>query len=285
MSNSAKPHVFRTPSEMKEVSRYCRQAGKKLGFVPTMGSLHEGHISLVRESIKRADQTVVSIFVNPMQFGPNEDFDRYQRNYLRDVENLKRNDVDYLFYPETKDIYPDGYQTTVLVGNLADHLCGPQRPGHFNGVATVVLKLLNIVCPDFAVFGRKDFQQLRIIQRMVKDFNLDVEIVEMAIIREPDGLAMSSRNAYLDSGERIKATALKKSLDEVSRKFRDGCDNCEILIAQAQRVLKTAQINDIDYIEIRDPQTLELRRVAKQGDLLAMAIRIGDTRLIDNILL
>ncbi len=270
---------------MKKVSRYCRRAGKKLGFVPTMGSLHEGHISLIRESIRRADETVVSIFVNPMQFGPGEDFDRYERDYAGDVEKLGSSGVNYLFYPETKDMYPDGYQTTVQVGNLADCLCGLQRPGHFNGVATVVLKLLNIVCPDFVVFGRKDFQQLRIIQRMVRDFDLDVEIVEVPVVREPDGLAMSSRNAYLDSGERIRAAALKKALDQVARKFRDGCDNSGILIAEAQKILKTEQINDIDYIEIRDPQTLELRRVAAQGDLLAAAVRIGSTRVIDNILL
>lgn len=277
--------VLNRPSEMKKISDACREAHKKLGFVPTMGALHQGHISLVDESVRRADVTVASIFVNPTQFGPSEDFGRYERDYEGDVEKLVRCGVDYLFYPDISDIYPDGFETTVSVGNLGDCLCGSFRPGHFNGVATVVLKLFNIVCPDFAVFGRKDYQQLKIVQKMARDFDMDIEVVEMPIMREPDGLAMSSRNAYLSADQRIRAASVNKALCEVSKKFKTGCDDCGILLAEADRVLRMAQINDIDYIEIRDPETLELRHRATKGDLVALAVRLGDTRLIDNTVL
>ena len=277
--------VLNRPSDMKKVSDACRKAGKKLGFVPTMGALHQGHISLVEESVRRADVTAVSVFVNPTQFGPGEDFDHYERDYDGDIKKLERCGVDYLFYPDMSDIYPDGFQTTVSVGTLGNCLCGPFRLGHFDGVATVVLKLFNIVRPDFAVFGRKDYQQLKIVQKMVRDFDVDIEIVEMPIMREPDGLAMSSRNAYLSEGQRIRAAAVNKALREVGKKFRSGCDNCQILLAEADRVLRMAQINDIDYIEVRDPETLELRHRAVEGDLVALAVRLGDTRLIDNIMI
>ena len=285
MDSAESLSVLNRPSEMKEVSDTCRKARKKLGFVPTMGALHQGHISLVEESIRRADVTVASIFVNPTQFGPGEDFDRYERDYEGDIKKLVRCGVDYLFYPDVSDIYPDGFETTVSVGNLGDCLCGSFRPGHFDGVATVVLKLFNIVRPDFAVFGRKDYQQLKIIQKMVRDFDMDIEIVEMPIMREPDGLAMSSRNAYLSAEQRVRATAVNKALREVGEKFKSGCDDCKILLAEANRVLRMAQINDINYIEVRDPETLELRHRAKEGDLVALAVRVGDTRLIDNTVL
>ena len=285
MDSAGKLSVLNSPSDIKKVSDACRKAGKKLGFVPTMGALHQGHISLVEESVRRADVTAVSIFVNPTQFGPGEDFDRYERDYESDVEKLVRCGADYLFYPNMSDIYPDGFQTTVSVGALGNCLCGPFRPGHFDGVATVVLKLFNIVRPDFAVFGRKDYQQLKIVQKMVRDFDMDIKIVEMPIVREPDGLAMSSRNAYLGAEQRIRAAAVNKALREVGKKFKSGCDNCEILLVEANQVLRMAQINDIDYIEIRDPETLELRRRAVEGDLVALAVRVGETRLIDNIVL
>jgi len=281
--SSARPlSVLNRACEMREVSDACRKAGKKLGFVPTMGALHRGHVSLLEESVRRAEVTVASIFVNPTQFGPGEDFDRYERDYEGDIKKLKGCGVDYLFYPDISDIYPDGFGTTVSVGNLGDCLCGPFRPGHFNGVATVVLKLFNIVRPDFAVFGRKDYQQLKIIQKMVRDFNMDIEIVEMPIVREQDGLAMSSRNAYLSADQRTKAAEVNKALSEVAKKFRSGCDDCKILLAEADMVLRMAQINDIDYTEIRDPETLELRQRAVKGDLVALAVRLGNTRLIDN---
>ena len=285
MDSAGKLSVLNSPSDIKKVSDACRKAGKKLGFVPTMGSLHQGHISLVEESVRRADVTAVSIFVNPAQFGPGEDFDRYERNYEGDVEKVVSCGANYLFYPDMSDIYPDGFQTTVSVGALGNCLCGPFRPGHFDGVATVVLKLFNIVRPDFAVFGRKDYQQLKIVQKMVRDFNMDIEIVEMPIVREPDGLAMSSRNAYLGAEQRIRAAAVNKALREVGKKFKSGCDNCEVLLGEANRVLCMAQINDIDYIEIRDPETLEPRRRAVEGDLVALAVTVGETRLIDNIVL
>ena len=285
MDSAGKLSVLNSPSDMKKVSDVCRKAGKKLGFVPTMGSLHQGHISLVEESVRRADVTAVSIFVNPTQFGPGEDFDRYERDYEGDVQKLVRCGANYLFYPDIGDIYPDGFQTTVSVGTLGNCLCGPFRPGHFDGVATVVLKLFNIVRPDFAVFGRKDYQQLKIVQKMVRDFDMDIEIVEMPIVREPDGLAMSSRNAYLGARQRIRASAVNEALREVGKKFKSGCDDCEILLTKANQVLRMAQINDIDYVEIRDPETLELRRRALEGDLLALAVRVGKTRLIDNTVL
>ena len=285
MDSAESLSVLNRPYEMKEVSDTCRKARKKLGFVPTMGALHQGHISLIEGAVKRADVTVASIFVNPAQFGPGEDFDRYERDYEGDIKKLEHCGVDYLFYPDVGDIYPDGFETAVSVGNLGDCLCGPFRPGHFDGVATVVLKLFNIVRPDFAVFGRKDYQQLKIIQRMVRDFDMDIEIVEMPIMREPDGLAMSSRNAYLSAEQRIRAAAVNKALREVGGKFKSGCDDCRILLGEANRVLRMAQINDIDYIEIRDPETLELRHRAAEGDLVALAVRVGDTRLIDNTVL
>ena len=285
MDSAGTLSVLKSPSDMKKVSDACRKAGRKLGFVPTMGALHQGHISLVEESVRRADVTVASVFVNPTQFGPGEDFDRYERDYEGDVEKLVRCGVDYLFYPGISDIYPDGFQTTVSVGTLGDCLCGPFRPGHFDGVATVVLKLFNVVRPDFAVFGRKDYQQLKIIQKMVRDFDMDIEIVEMPIVREPDGLAMSSRNAYLGAEQRIRATAVNKALREIEKEFKNGCDDCQILLAEADRVLRMAQINDIDYIEIRDSETFELRHRAMEGDLVALAVRVDETRLIDNIVL
>ena len=277
--------VLNSPSEMKELSEACRKEGRKLGFVPTMGALHRGHISLMEESVRRADVTVASIFVNPTQFGPGEDFDRYERDYQGDVDKLVCCGVSHLFYPDADDIYPDGFQTTVSVGDLGNCLCGTFRPGHFDGVATVVLKLFNIVRPDFAVFGKKDYQQLRIIRRMVRDFNMDIDIVEMPIVREEDGLAMSSRNAYLSPGQRTRATAVNRALRQVKEKFRSGFDDCETLVAEADKVLRMAQINDIDYVEIRDPQTLELRHRAMGGDLVALAVRLDGTRLIDNIVL
>ena len=285
MDSAESLSVLNRPYEMKEVSDACKKARKKLGFVPTMGALHQGHISLIEKAVERADVTVASIFVNPTQFGPGEDFDRYERDYEGDIKKLEHCGVDYLFYPDVSDIYPGGVETTISVGNLGNCLCGPFRPGHFDGVATVVLKLFNVVRPDFAVFGRKDYQQLKIIQKMVRDFDMDIEIVEMPIMREPDGLAMSSRNAYLSAEQRIRAAAINKALREVGEKFKSGCDDCKILLSEANRVLRMAQINDIDYIEIRDPETLELRHRAVKGDLVALAVRVGDTRLIDNTVL
>ena len=285
MDGRKAPSVVRTRAEMKKVSRDCAAAGKRLGFVPTMGALHPGHLSLVDEAVARADATVVSVFVNPSQFGPGEDFDRYGRDFEGDLEKLARSGVDHLFHPAVEEIYPDGFQTAVSVGELGDRLCGPARPGHFDGVATVVLKLFNVVRPDFAVFGEKDYQQLTIVRRMVRDFDMDVEIVAMPIGREPDGLAMSSRNAYLSAEQRTRAAAINGALREVGKMFENGCSDRRTLLRAAERVLREAQINDIDYLEIADPETLESRAAAERGDLVAVAARIGETRLIDNVLL
>lgn len=285
MGSSRTLSVVRTCAEMRKVSRGCAEARGKLGFVPTMGALHRGHLSLVKEAVRRADVTVVSVFVNPTQFGPGEDFDRYERDYDGDVEKLERCGVDYLFYPSEEDIYPDGFETAVSVGKLGDFLCGPFRPGHFDGVATVVLKLFNVVRPDFAVFGRKDYQQLRIIRKMVEDFDMEVEVVEMPIVRERDGLAMSSRNAYLSAAERTRAAAVNAALREIAERFSSGCDDCGTLVSSAERILRKAEINDIDYLVITDPATLESVPKARRGDLAAVAARLGSTRLIDNITL
>ena len=285
MESREVPSVVRTSREMKKVSGGCAAARAKLGFVPTMGALHAGHLSLVEEAVARADVTVVSVFVNPSQFGPGEDFDRYERDFEGDLEKLAACGVDYLFHPAAEEVYPDGFQTAVSVGELGDRLCGPARPGHFDGVATVVLKLFNMVRPDFAVFGRKDYQQLAIVRRMVRDFDMDVEIVGMPIKRESDGLAMSSRNAYLGAEQRTRAAAINRALREVARRFEEGCVDCPTLLSAAREVLRAAKINDIDYLEIADPETLEYRSAAARGDLVAVAARIGTTRLIDNILL
>jgi len=285
MESREVPSVIRTSREMKKVSGGCAAAGAKLGFVPTMGALHAGHLSLVEEAVARADVTVVSVFVNPSQFGPGEDFDRYERDFEGDLEKLAACGVDYLFHPAAEEVYPDGFQTAVSVGELGDRLCGPARPGHFNGVATVVLKLFNMVRPDFAVFGRKDYQQLAIVRRMVRDFDMDVEIVGMPTRRESDGLAMSSRNAYLGAEQRTRAAAINRALREVAGRFEKGCVDCPTLLSAAREVLRAAKINDIDYLEIADPETLEYRSAAARGDLVAVAARIGTTRLIDNILL
>lgn len=285
MESREVPSVVRTSREMKKVSGGCAAAGAKLGFVPTMGALHAGHLSLVEEAVARADVTVVSVFVNPSQFGPGEDFDRYERDFEGDLEKLAACGVDYLFHPAAEEVYPDGFQTAVSVGELGDRLCGPARPGHFDGVATVVLKLFNMVRPDFAVFGRKDYQQLAIVRRMVRDFDMDVEIVGMPTKRESDGLAMSSRNAYLGAEQRTRAAAINRALREVAGRFEKGCVDCPTLLSAAREVLRAAKINDIDYLEIADPETLEYRSAAARGDLVAVAARIGTTRLIDNILL
>ena len=285
MESREVPSVIRTSREMKKVSGGCAAARAKLGFVPTMGALHAGHLSLVEEAVARADVTVVSVFVNPSQFGPGEDFDRYERDFEGDLEKLAACGVDYLFHPAAEEIYPDGFQTAVSVGELGDRLCGPARPGHFDGVATVVLKLFNMVRPDFAVFGRKDYQQLAIVRRMVRDFDMDVEIVGMPTRRESDGLAMSSRNAYLGAEQRTRAAAINRALREVAGRFEKGCVDCPTLLSAAREVLRAAKINDIDYLEIADPETLEYRSAAARGDLVAVAARIGTTRLIYNILL
>ncbi|OGD31749.1 MAG: pantoate--beta-alanine ligase [Candidatus Aminicenantes bacterium RBG_19FT_COMBO_58_17] len=274
-----------TIAGMKAAAIEARSKGKTIGFVPTMGYLHEGHLSLVRESRKSADVTVVSIFVNPLQFGPQEDFRRYPRDPERDAALLEKEGVDILFLPENREMYPEGYRTSVEVAGLQDKLCGRSRPGHFRGVATVVLKLFNIVRPDCAFFGQKDAQQVVILQKMVQDLNADMEIRAMPIIREPDGLAMSSRNAYLSAEERRAALVLSSSLGEARRMFENGERAAGPIRERLSSAIAAESLARIDYVEIVDPSSLEpVERIDGEA-LVALAVYIGKTRLIDNEIL
>ncbi|MGB9667390.1 MAG: pantoate--beta-alanine ligase [Thermosulfidibacteraceae bacterium] len=269
--------------EMMELSKRWIKDGKSIGFVPTMGYLHEGHLSLVRRAREENDIVVVSIFVNPTQFGPNEDYDRYPRDLERDLSLLMPLNVDAVFHPEVKEMYPEGYKTFVEVLDITERLCGRSRPGHFRGVTTICCKLFNIVKPARAYFGKKDFQQLVVIKRMVKDLNMDIEIVPMPIVREPDGLAMSSRNSYLNEEERKSATCLYRALKRAQELFENGVRDAKVIEEEVEKVIKSEKLAVIDYVEVVDPEKfLPVERVEK-GTLVALAVKIGPTRLIDNI--
>lgn len=270
-------------STMRAVARATAAKGRRIGFVPTMGALHEGHLSLVWTAQQRADVIVVSIFVNPIQFGPHEDFDRYPRDLQADVALLEREGVDYVFAPSVEAIYPPGYATYVTVEGLADRLCGRSRPGHFRGVTTVVLKLFEIIRPHVACFGQKDAQQLVIIKKMVADLNLDVEIVACPIEREPDGLAMSSRNRYLQPHERQAATILYRSLQHAQQMIEAGCREAPEIIAAMRQLIECEPLARIDYIEIVNAETLDPLNVLQGECLIALAVFIGPARLIDNL--
>ena len=270
---------------MRAASRAARQDGRRLGFVPTMGALHAGHISLVRAARQQCDAVAVSIFVNPTQFGPKEDFSKYPRTFERDRELLEAEGVAILFAPSTEEMYPPGTTTFVTVEGLSEKLCGRSRPGHFRGVATVVAKLFNIVEPDLAFFGQKDSAQAVIIRRMVRDLAFDVEIVVCPIVREPDGLALSSRNAYLDPRQRKQATALYRSLMRVQTLVDGGESDSARLIAAALEVFKEEPEVRLDYFEIVDRETLDPVADISRGALVAVAAFVGATRLIDNIVL
>lgn len=276
--------VINNPKQMQDLTLSLKKEGKRIGFVPTMGYLHEGHLSLIRCSKKENDITVVSIFVNPLQFGKNEDLDRYPRDFERDKTLCQKEGVDFIFYPDYKDMYPEGYQTYVEVVELSKGLCGDFRPGHFKGVTTVVLKLFNIVCPDNAYFGKKDYQQLKVIERMVKDLNLPVNVIGCPIVREPDGLAMSSRNSYLSKEERDSALFIYKGLIEGKKLFESGEKNSkkikEIVI---DTIKKAPLLKEIQYVELVDKSSLKPKETAEKGDIIAVAVYIGNTRLIDNI--
>jgi pantoate--beta-alanine ligase len=250
-----------------------------------MGALHEGHLALVRAAGSKADVVVVSIFVNPTQFGPNEDFAKYPRSFERDCELLEREDVDILFAPSADEMYPTENATWVEVQRLSERLCGKSRPGHFRGVATVVSKLFHIIEPDVAFFGQKDAAQVAIIRRMVRDLNLPVEIEVCPIVREADGLAMSSRNAYLNPEERKSALVLYRSLQRTRTMFDAGERRSEKLIAAAKEEFTGEPRARLDYLEIVDPDTLESQSMIRQRALVAVAAFVGTTRLIDNILL
>ncbi len=277
--------VISTTAEMREVTRALRRQGKTIAFVPTMGFLHEGHASLLRIARKRGDVLVLSIFVNPSQFGPNEDLDRYPRNLDGDLAIARRENVDLVFTPVPKEIYGPGYQTWIDVTEVSKHLCGASRPGHFRGVATVVAKLLNICHADVAVFGEKDFQQLAVIRRMVEDLDMDVEIVGGALVREADGLAMSSRNVNLTPDHRRRALVLKRALDRAEALAAAGERRVSILLEAAREVLAAEREGAVDYAEIRDAATLETIDTLSGPAVFALAVRFGGTRLIDNTVL
>jgi pantoate--beta-alanine ligase len=277
--------ICRTIDEMRAVSRAARREGKRLGFVPTMGALHEGHLSLVRAAKAKSDVVAVSIFVNPLQFGPNEDFAKYPRTFERDASLLEKEGVDILFAPAPEEMYPAGAVTYVAVEGLSEKLCGRSRPGHFRGVTTVVAKLFHIAEPDLAFFGQKDAAQTAIIRRMVRDLNLPVEIVVCPIVREPDGLAMSSRNAYLSLQERKSALVLHRALTEVNNRFNQGERSAATLIEAGRQVLAQERSVRTDYFEIVEPITLEPMQEFTSSALVAIAALVGNTRLIDNILL
>lgn len=275
--------VFQKPSEIQQEIIDLKRSGKTIGFVPTMGALHEGHLSLVRRCREENDIAVVSIFVNPKQFGPKEDYQKYPRNFERDKELLEKENVDYIFYPSVEDMYPEGYETYVDLERLPNHLCGLSRPGHFRGVATVVAKLFNIVQPDKAYFGQKDYQQAKIIKRMVEDLNFPIEIIVMPIVREDDGLAMSSRNAYLSPDERKNANVLYKSLQKAKDLIMSGEREVSKIKDEMIKILSSVE-SRIDYVEIVEPETLEsVDRIPDKGSVVvALAVYIGNARLIDN---
>ena len=271
--------------EMHEAVLEEKSHGRSVGFVPTMGFLHEGHLSLVRESVRRADVTVVSIYVNPTQFEPKEDFKQYPRDIHRDTELLKAEGVNYLFLPDNQEIYPEGYKTYVEVHDLQDKLCGRSRPGHFRGVCTVVLKLFNTVNPDMAFFGQKDAQQAIILKRMAQDLNLGVKIEVVPIVREEDGLALSSRNSYLDQEERRAALVLSKSLEEARVMIQNGERDSGQIIDRMKEMIGREPLAKIDYVEIVDMENLDPVQKIENKALAALAVFIGKVRLIDNAIL
>ena len=276
--------IIRSAAEMTAFSKSAQRAGKSVGFVPTMGALHEGHLSLVRAARAQSDVVVVSIFVNPTQFGPNEDFAKYPRSFEQDRAMLEAENADCIFSPSVEEMYPPGGATWVTVEGLSDKLDGRSRPGHFRGVTTVVSKLFNIVEPQLAFFGQKDAAQVAIIRKMVHDLNFDVKIVVCPIVRESDGLAMSSRNAYLNQEQRRQATALSRSLQRVKTLIQQGETKAETLIAAGKQVMTEEPEARLDYFEIVHPDTLDAVKDLSNGALVAVAAYIGTTRLIDNLL-
>ena len=269
-------------SEMRAWSEAERRAGKRVAFVPTMGFLHRGHLRLVRAAKASGDRLVVSIFVNPTQFSPGEDFSGYPRDFERDCELLEAEGVDALFHPSVAEMYPPGAQTRVEVEKLSLPLCGASRSGHFRGVATVVTKLFNIVLPHLAVFGEKDYQQLQVIRRLVRDLSMGVEIIGHPIVREADGLAMSSRNAYLSETERAAAVCLSRALCRTERLFKRGELSARVLVRNALAELEKEPLTNVEYVKLCDAETLDEIDVIDAAAVLALAVRIGKARLIDN---
>jgi len=278
-----KPRVVKTVSRMQAISRAAKRAGKKIACVPTMGYLHDGHLALVKAAKKFGDIVVATIFVNPTQFGPREDLARYPRDFRGDMAKLASAGTDYVYYPAVAEMYPENYQTYINVEKVGQGLCGAFRPVHFRGVATVVAKLFNIVQPDVAVFGNKDFQQLKVIAQMAKDLNFPIRIVGLETVREKDGLAMSSRNAYLSREDRTNAVSLSRALFAARKMVRQGERSAAKLIKKTKAIIRAAGSPRIEYIEIRDSETLEpVFKVEKPCQML-LAVWQGKTRLIDNI--
>ena len=277
--------IIETIADMKAVIKSQKQSGKSIGLVPTMGYLHQGHISLVKHSTQENDFTVVSIFVNPTQFGPNEDYDKYPRDLEKDMKLAEQAGVDIIFAPSVKEMYPDGYKTYVAVEGITEVMCGKSRPGHFRGVTTVVTKLFNIITPTKAYFGQKDAQQVAVIKQMVKDLNMNLEIITCPIIREADGLAMSSRNVYLNSEERKAALVLSQSLLNADKLVEGGERSKEKLYKSIYEQISSESLANIEYIEIVDADTLEKVNNIEKRVLVALAVKLGNTRLIDNIIL
>jgi pantoate--beta-alanine ligase len=270
--------------EMQDISEKFRRDGKVISFVPTMGYLHKGHLELIKEGRKRGDILVVSIFVNPTQFGKGEDYEIYPRDLKGDAEKCELAGVDIIFAPSTSEMYPSKYQTFVNVEKVTKDLCGKSRPNHFMGVATVVTKLFNIVKPHIAIFGEKDYQQLLTIRQMVRDLNLDIEVIGYPIVREEDGLAMSSRNSYLTAKERESALSLYKSLKKGISLLESGIKDASIIIDEMRKIIEKEKLAEIDYIKICRPDTLEELDIVNKEAIIAVAVRIGKTRLIDNII-
>jgi len=277
--------VIRSPKRMQMICGELKRKGKVIGFVPTMGYLHKGHLSLVRIAKKRSDVLVVSVFVNPTQFGPKEDFNRYPRDFKRDrflLESCLRRD-DFVFAPRVKDMYPEEYLTYVNVDKITHKLEGAIRPGHFQGVTTIVAKLFNIVSPDFAVFGQKDAQQAVVLKKMVEDLNYRIRMIIAPTVRERDGLALSSRNMYLSKEERKQATVLYQSLREAKRLIGDGERSANKIIAKMRNLIKKQPLAKLDYITVTDASSLGLLKKLKGEVLISLAVRFGKVRLIDNI--
>jgi pantoate--beta-alanine ligase len=274
--------IISSVKEMQAFSESIRNRGKKIAFVPTMGYFHDGHLSLMREGKQRGDTLAISIYVNPTQFGPQEDFEKYPRDFERDRELAEGVGVDVIFYPENKEMYPEHYQTYVNVEKVTQNLCGISRPGHFRGVTTVCAKLFNSVKPHCAIFGNKDFQQLVAIQRMVQDLNMDLKIVGMPIVREADGLAMSSRNVYLKESERNSALSLNRSLKLAKQIYDDGGRDASMILAEVRKFIEGHPYASIDYAKICNTTTLEDVERLEGESVLALAVKINKTRLIDN---
>jgi pantoate--beta-alanine ligase len=277
--------ILRSTKEMQALCRKFREQGKQIGLVPTMGALHAGHLSLVRAARNASDVVAVSIFVNPTQFGPNEDFSRYPRTFEQDCALLEAEHVDVLFAPPVDEMYPHGASTFVLVEGVSDRLDGASRPGHFRGVTTVVNKLFNIACPHRAFFGQKDAAQAAVLRKMIRDLNMDVELVVCPIVREQDGLALSSRNVYLNGEQRRQALVLSRALQRVGELSAAGEGSTAKLLQEAKMVLATEPAVRLDYLAAVDPDTLEDLAVVREGALVAIAAHVGPTRLIDNLVI